>query len=33
MADAARATALGILANQAIVTGTTVSVPADLGAL
>lgn len=33
MSDAARATALGILANQAITTGTTVTIPTDLGTL
>jgi predicted dehydrogenase len=33
IADAARATALGILTNQAIVTGTTVPVPSDLATL
>jgi len=33
MSDAARATALGILANQAIISGSTVTVPPDLGTL
>jgi predicted dehydrogenase len=33
LSDGARATALGILANQAITAGTTVTVPPDLGSL